>query len=338
MISVVLCTYNRAPSLRKTLESLRRMPMPPDLAWELLIVDNNSNDSTRDEVSRFAANSDLNVRYIWEPRAGKSYALNRGISEARGEIIAFTDDDVLVSPEWLPELICAFNHFDCLGVGGRCIPGWDSYKKPDWVVTTGPYCLSRGPLLDFDLGSEAKEIQYRDPPWGLNMAFRRIAFEKYGGFRTDLGPSGTGRVLGEDTEFCRRLLGHGEKIVYAPKAVVHHPVHPERISKKYFLRYQFNVGRAEIRLEGWPADAVCYFGIPRYMFRTLLERCKTWLFTVGAEKRFYHKARVYCLLGQMFDARALQNETTDWHTSWPHFLHARGAKLNRSGSGSRDAR
>lgn len=306
MISVVICTYNRSSSLTRTLESLRQMSVPPDLDWELVVVDNNSTDNTRAVVTQFVRTSGLNARYVFEPNQGLCYARNRGVADTAGEIIAFTDDDVGVSPDWLRELADIFREFDCMGAGGKSVPAWNDLEKPAWVVTTGPYCLSRGPLLDFDLGNEAKEIQIA--PWGLNMAFRRIAFEKYGNFRTDLDVSGSAGLLGGDIEFGRRLLHLGEKIAYSPRAVVFHHVDPRRITKNYFLRYYFRVGRTELRLEGWPADAVVYFGIPRYMFRTLLERCGIWLFTVGAEKRFYRKARVYSLVGQMFEARASQRE------------------------------
>ncbi len=150
-------------------------------------------------------------------------------------------------------------------------------------------------------------------PWGLNMAFRRSAFEKYGLFRTDLDVSGSGGLLGGDTEFGKRLLHLGEKIVYSPKAVVFHPVAQERISRSYFLRYHLRLGRTEIRMEGWPSEAVLYFGVPRYMFRIFVEKCQRWLFTVGGEKRFSHKAQVYHLLGQMIEARILRKEKArDW--------------------------
>jgi glycosyltransferase involved in cell wall biosynthesis len=309
-ISVVICTHNRASSLRVTLETLRRMSVPPELKWELLLVDNNSGDGLREEVKEFVGGTALNLRYIWEPRTGKSYALNRGISEARGEIIAFTDDDVLVSPDWLQELMHTFNRLDCLGVGGRCIPAWGDVTRPDWLVTVGPYGLCPGTILEFDFGDEEKELAIA--PWGLNMAFKRCTFEKYGMFRTDLGPSGSGRILGEDTEFGRRLLRGGDKIVYASKATVHHPVHPQRITKDYFLRFYLGMGRAYLREDGWPAEAVLYFGIPRYMFRAFLEKCTTWLFALGAEKRFYHKAQMYLLVGQMIEARASNRKNGDF--------------------------
>jgi glycosyltransferase involved in cell wall biosynthesis len=302
MISVIVCTYNRASSLAAMLQSLAQMSVPSDLDWELIVVDNNSLDKTLAVVVEFQRLSGLNVRYLFEPKQGLCHARNRGIAESAGEIIAFTDDDVRVATDWLQELVGTFREFDCMGVGGKSIPAWNGLAKPTWLVTNGPYCLSRGPLLDFDLGSEAKEIQY--PPWGVNMAFRKAAFEKCGGFRTDLGVSGSGGMLGEDVEFGKRLLNSGEKIAYSPGAVVFHPVEPHRATREYFLQYYFKVGKTEIRLEGWPQGAALYFGIPRYMFRTLLERCKTWLFTVAAEERFYRKARVYSLVGQMCEAYA----------------------------------
>jgi glycosyltransferase involved in cell wall biosynthesis len=279
------------------------MDVPAELEWELIVVDNNSTDNTRAVVAEFLRTSGLNVRYIFEPKLGLCHARNRGVSEAAGEIVAFTDDDVRVVPRWLGELVDTFTRFDCMGVAGKSVPEWNGLAKPAWLVTTGAYCLSLGPLLDFDQGDEVKEIQVA--PWGLNMAFRKVAFEKYGSFRTDLGVSGPGGLLGEDTEFGRRLLDVGQKIAYSPRAVVFHPVERHRITKKYLLRYYFRLGRTEIRLEGLPSGPVLYFGIPRYMFRALLEKCRAWLFTVGAKKRFYCKAQVYYLLGQMIEARRM---------------------------------
>jgi glucosyl-dolichyl phosphate glucuronosyltransferase len=306
MISVVVCTYNRASSLGKTLDSLRQMIVPSELNWELIIVDNNSTDNTHALVTEFTRTSGLKVRYVFEPKQGLCNARNTGVVNASGEIIAFTDDDVQVAPEWLRELAHTFRVVDCKGVGGKSIPAWNGLAKPAWLVTTGPYCLSRGPLLDFDLGDEAKEIEVA--PWGLNMAFRKTAFERFGLFRTDLDPSGSGGLLGGDTEFGKRLLHLGEKIAYSPKAVVFHPVQRQRITKSYFLRYHFRVGRTDIRLEGWPSGAVFYFGVPRYMFRMLAEQSGTWLLTFGGRKRFYFKAQVYRSIGQIVEAHKLRRE------------------------------
>jgi glycosyltransferase involved in cell wall biosynthesis len=306
MISVIVCTYNRAASLAKALQSLRQMAVPPDLKWEIIVVDNNSTDDTRAVVTEFARTSRLNARYAFEPKQGLCHARNTGVTNASGEIIAFTDDDVQVSPEWLRELVCTFREFDCIGVGGKSIPAWDGLAKPGWLVTTGPYSLSRGPILDFDLGDETKEL--RTAPWGLNMAFRRSAFERHGMFRTDLDVSGSDRLLGGDTEFGSRLMRAGEKVVYSSKAVVFHPVVQQRITKNYFLKYYFCVGRTNIRQEQWPSEAVLYFGVPRYMFRELLESCAKWFFSFSSGKKFYYKAQAYLSLGQIAESRRLRGE------------------------------
>ncbi|PYU26752.1 MAG: hypothetical protein DMG30_01210 [Acidobacteria bacterium] len=300
-ISVILCSYNRATSLEKTLESLRQMSVPPNLKWELVVVDNNSTDNTRGVVEEFARTSGLNVRYMFEPGQGSSRARNTGVANSTSEIIAFTDDDVEVSPEWLRELAGAFTEFDCMGVGGRSIPTWNGLCRPDWLITAGRYRLVSGPILDFDLGDQAREL--RVAPWGLNMAFRRVAFEKYGLFRTDLGISGSRRrITGGDTEFGNRLLRGGEKIVYSPKAVVLHPVVQLRITKNYFLEYYFCLGRTNVRQERWPAESVLYFGVPRYLFRELLGNGAQWLVALNRKKKFYYKAQMYHSLGQIAEA------------------------------------
>jgi glycosyltransferase involved in cell wall biosynthesis len=305
MISVIVCTYNRASSLRKTLESLGQMLVPPDLTWELIVVDNNSTDSTREAVREFTRTSGLNVRYLFEPKQGLSHARNAGVANSTGEIVAFIDDDVLVLQQWLRELARTFAQFDCIGVAGKIIPVWDGVMKPDWLATAGPYFL-HGPVPDFDCGDGAKEIT--SLPVGANMAFRKSAFEKYGLFRPEMGPGGSmGTLVGDDFEFGQRLLRARERLVYSPQAVVFHPAVEKRITKGYFLHFYYDLGRMDIRLEGWPSEAVLYFGIPRYMFRLLAEKSRTWLFTFGGRKRFYFKAQVYRLIGQMTEAHILSS-------------------------------
>jgi glucosyl-dolichyl phosphate glucuronosyltransferase len=305
-ISVVVCTYNRVSSLRKTLESLGQMLVPPDLTWELIVVDNNSTDDTRVVVGDFTRTSGLNVRYVFEPKQGLSHARNAGVANSTGEIVAFIDDDVLILQQWLRELARTFVQFDCIGVAGRIIPVWDGVTKPDWLATAGPYFL-HGPIPDFDCGDEAKEI--RSLPVGANMAFRKSAFAKYGFFRPDFGAgASSGTQLGEDFEFCQRLIRAGERLVYSPQAVVFHPAVEKRITKGYYLHFYYDLGRMAIQLEGWPSEAVLYFGVPRYLYRSFLVKCVNWLFAFDKKKRFYCKARVYCVLGYIAEARKVKRD------------------------------
>ena len=299
-ISVVLATYNRAASLRATLESLATLSSPDNLSWELLVVDNNSNDSTLQVVEQFADNSSFPVRYIFERRQGKSSALNAGVAQARGRIIAFTDDDVSLHPDWLSEIKSTFERFDCAAVAGRIIPVWDQ-PKPDWLDMRGQFAV-----VNFELGDEFKEIQ--QPPIGANSAFRRDVFQRHGLFRLDLGPTESKHTITcEDTEFGDRLIKAGEKVVYCPRAIVYHPVDPRRATKTYFLSWYYYNGISVIRTSGLPTEGILYFGVPRWLFRELLAKIRSWLCTVNQYDRFQRKLRVWQSIGTIVECYRLSH-------------------------------
>ena len=239
-ISVLLCTYNRGASLRTTLESFSRLTLPSGLDWELVVVDNNSKDNTPDAIRDFAKTARFSVRYIFEARQGRSAALNAGISAASGKIVAFTDDDVILHPEWLLSLKRAFDEYNCAGVGGRIIPLWHQ-PQPDWLEME-----EQQAIVHYELGDGVKEIKDH-LPLGANSAYQKDAFAKYGMFRLDLGVSGENRgITCEDTEFASRLFRAGEKIMYIPGAIIYHPVDPRRSSQDYFCKWYYNDGRSTI--------------------------------------------------------------------------------------------
>ena len=311
VISVIVCTRNRSRSLQKVLDSFSRIIPPLGETWELVLVDNNSTDDSAQTIRRFAALAPMPVRCVFEPRTGLSHARNAGIGKAQGQLFAFTDDDVALDSAWLCELQKAFARFDCLGVGGRIIPVWD-HPKPPWLVTDGP-----GALMDvvpaFELGPEP--CQMKTAPYGANMAYRREAFEKYGLFRTDLGRVGTVPLAGEDTEFGHRLLSHGERVDYSPRAIVYHPVEKERTKKKYLERRYFHYGRTLAHIHGFPEDAVRYFGVPRYLARLAASSFGQWLVTLDSRRRFHHKLSLLIHLGEITEARHLSAEKTAHSTA-----------------------
>lgn len=276
-ISVVVCTYNRAASLATTLSSLRALEAPPPLMWELLLVDNNSKDSTRSVIEEFAAASGLNVRYVFEPRQGRSFALNRGIQEAKGEIITFTDDDVTFDPKWLVSLKRALDESGCIAAGGRIVPVWND-PVPSWLQMEGQQAV-----LHLDLGKEPQELNYAI---GANSAFRREAFEKYGLFQVGLSVDGKSVAGYEDDEYGHRLTNAGEKIMYVPGAVVYHPVAPRRLTKAYFRKWFYDTGRMMMWARIWPRETILYFGIPRFLFRALVENLLKWPLTLDEKQRF----------------------------------------------------
>jgi glucosyl-dolichyl phosphate glucuronosyltransferase len=298
-ITIVLCTFNRCKSLEKALESIARTTVRESEEWEVLVVDNNSDDETREVVDDFCRRYPNRFRYFFEPRQGKSYALNSGIEKARGDVLAFVDDDVTVESTWLQNLTAGLGSGEWAGVGGRILAQWPCVPPP-WLPEKEWF--GRAPLTVFDLGFEAGPLT--DAPFGTNMAFHRRIFEKYGTFRTDLGPGPNGKIRNnEDTEFGRRLLSAGEQLKYEPAAVVHHPVPQDRLTRGYFLTWWFNKGRADIREAGVASDTKWLVsGIPLYLFRRVAVGTLRWMATLNPSRRFSRKLAVWLAAGMMVES------------------------------------
>jgi glycosyltransferase involved in cell wall biosynthesis len=265
------------------------------IEWEVLVVDNNSSDQTRQVAYEFCRRQPSRFRYVFEPHQGKSHALNTGIGESRGEVLAFTDDDVTVDRAWLRNLTAALHGGEWSGAGGRTLP-MCSFSPPRWLATEGRYELA--PLGIFDRGLEAGELT--ESPYGNNMAYRKEMFEKHGGFRPDLGPQprGRGPQKSEDSEFGCRLLAAGERLRYEPAAVAYHAIPEYRVQKKYFLAWWYDKARADVRAFGIPTDAKWHIaGIPVYLIRRFSVWTLRWMASVRSSKRFSSKLKVWGLFG-----------------------------------------
>jgi glucosyl-dolichyl phosphate glucuronosyltransferase len=296
--SVVVCTHNRAASLSTTLSSFSGLVMPRDVAWELIVVDNCSNDNTREVVDSFARTSPFPVRYVFEIALGKSRALNTGIANAEGHIVAFTDDDVILHPAWLSNLKKGFDEFGCMAIAGRVIPLWNQ-PKPDWLEMADQQAI-----VNFEFGDEWKEIQR--PPLGANSAFRKTAFLKYGLFRSDLGPSGERRgITCEDTEFGQRLIHGGEKVFYSPTAIVYHPVAPHRSTKSFFQTWYYHDGRSSVRANCLLDKGIQVSRIPLWMYGGVISNCLRWIFSFNSKHRFQYKLATYRGVGRVVEAARL---------------------------------
>lgn len=298
-LSVILCTYNRCESLAKAVESVAQSSLPESIDWEVLVIDNNSNDATRQVVDSFISKYPRRFRYVFEPKPGKSNALNTGIQEAKGDILAFTDDDVTVPVDWLYRLIAPLSNPDWIGVGGRILPDRD-FIPPKWMSPDKRYALS--PLAIFDPGPDS--AQMKDSPFGANMAFRREAFTLYGGFRRDLGPCPGSEMKSEDKDFSDRLQNAGEKLWYEASAVVYHSIPESRVQQRYFLNWWFAKTRSDVRLEPEPLKSFrSVAGIPLFLLRRVIIWGARWLFSVHPAKRFQSKINVWCQLGAIAEYR-----------------------------------
>lgn len=296
-ISVLVCTYNRSRTLAATLESVVSQTLPQRCGWEILVVDNNSKDETRKVVEGFQRRYPELVRYFFEPQQGVSFARNAGIREARGEILAFIDDDETAQSRWLQSLTASLHSGEWAGTGGRVLPP-PGFSPPRWLSTIESFV--NGPLASFDRGLNAGELS--EPPFGANMAFRREVFDKLGGFRTDLGRSGNSMVSNEDTEFGRRVMAAGLRLRYEPSALTYHPVEEYRLHREYFLVWWFNKGRSDVRESWCQSNGKRLLGIPVRLFRALAWETVRWMTSTRPAQRFGCKLNVWVAAGQILES------------------------------------
>jgi len=291
-ITVIVCTYNRCEMLPQALDSLAIQQLPASVDWDVLVVDNNSTDQTQAVLGRYCEQHHPRFRYTFEPKQGLSHARNAGIAAASADILAFTDDDVIVDPDWLRNLTSALQSGQWAGSGGRIVPVW-AEKLPAWLSPEDLATL--GPFAGFDEGPEPKALMR--PPYGGNTAFRREVLEKYGGFRVDLGRSNNNLQSREDVELGNRLFAAGERLRYEPNAVIRCPVAKSRMTKSYLLRWYYWEGRSEIADEGPLEARWCLMGIPLYLFRRLSRWALESTITPSEPRRFFCQRNAWKLTG-----------------------------------------
>jgi len=273
-VSVIVCTYNRAVSLGDTLQALEAQVTPPDLAWELLVVDNNSSDGTRDVVAAFARATRLRVRYLFEPRQGLSHARNAGVAQAHGAIVAFTDDDVQPEPDWVAGVRAVLIDTGADIVGGRILPLW-AHPRPPWLASR-PYLRGPFAIMEHPVGGPVMEARGNPNVWGANMAFRREVFGLSGTFDPELGVTGQKLYRGEEVDLVRRALRAGCRAVYEPRLVVWHRIPASRMRRRYIARFYFEQAEGEALALGAPGGRQL-LGIPLYIYRGAAERMGGWL-------------------------------------------------------------
>lgn len=210
MISVVVCTYNRAGPLQRFLARIGELGTPRhDLPWELVVIDNNSSDDTRAVVERMAAQLPVPVAYHFEPRQGLSHARNAAFRAARYDILAFTDDDCLFGADWLQTIAGEFAADASLAIlGGRVEAA--AGLPPELSTRRGRRRVEVKSLIDL-----------RRNLIGCNMALKRSLLRDVGPFDTRLG-AGTPCKAGEDSDYIYRALRGGKRILYSPDVLIEH--------------------------------------------------------------------------------------------------------------------
>jgi glycosyltransferase involved in cell wall biosynthesis len=238
-ISIVICTYNRALILKDTLSNFLNC-VKTNIYYELLVIDNNSCDNTREVVMAFAKNNST-INYYFESKQGLSEARNTGINASSGNIIAFVDDDVFFDPFWLIEVVRIFQDYpEASCMGGKSIPQFE-IGKPDWITDN---------LLTLygstNSGDTIKWMNYPEYPFGLNMAFKRDVFDRIGMFNSALGRKNKNLLSNEESEVFWRINQADLKVIYTPKALLHHRIPAERTCKEWVLARYYWQGISSI--------------------------------------------------------------------------------------------
>jgi glycosyltransferase involved in cell wall biosynthesis len=265
LLSVAICTWNRAGLLRQTLEGLSRLRIPEGVRWELLVVNNNSTDETDQVVASWRGK--LPVRELHESRPGKSNALNLAVQEALGEYILFTDDDVLVDPDWLVGYHEAFRaHPDAAIFGGPILP-WFAGNPPAWLART--FHLIGYAFASLDLGPAPIQFAGHNVPFGANMALRMKEQRRYR-YNPELGPRPGSALRGEEITLVKAMMAGGLSGWWVPGAKVRHYIPEHRQTVSYVRGWYQGWGDFLARDQAPPPARFTFLGRPLWLWRQLV--------------------------------------------------------------------
>jgi len=259
--SIVICSYNRAPDLAEALERLRDLRYPEG-DFEILVVDNASTDCTA-QVIRDAAVKSGNLVSVIAEKPGLSFARNLGITAARGELVAFIDDDAWPEPDWLTALDRGFQQEDVMCVGGKVVAAWPEGAPPSWIPER-LHCF----FSIVDHGAQ-RFLHYPDYPAGTNIAFRKSIFNSLKGFSENLGRIGNCLLSMEEVDICLRIEEVGYKILYRDDATVHHNIQSHRLTETWLLE------RAN-----WQGVSAAVIEIAKFPKRIILAKIIKYLFFI----------------------------------------------------------
>jgi glycosyltransferase involved in cell wall biosynthesis len=265
----------------------------PGVPYEVIVVDNHSTDATREAVERHINDGHDNLRYVFEPRQGVSFARNTGLAEARADIVAFSDDDVRVGRNWVATIKRVFDErpgIDC--IGGKVLPIW-SARAPAWLTRE-----HWTPLALQDYGDRQVLIDLENPLCliSANLAFRRDVLEHIGAFAPELQRVKNNIGSMEDAELLERYFRAGRRCLYVPEMRVETEITPERLTRSYHRRWHTGHGHfyAIMRASEMERSSSRLFDVPSHLYKQAALDAAGWLwFTPGNRSRaFVHETRL----------------------------------------------
>lgn len=286
-IDILISTFNRSDSLKRTLLSLEEINWPSGFLCSVIVIDNHSTDETKQIVQDLSRQLRFKLNYLFEEKPGKIHALENALKFSKADVVAFTDDDVTFDANWLNVLVENFKDNRVSGLTGKIFPVY-SFPKPDWYSDQLSMVLG-----SVDLVHERKETKYAA---GANMAFKRTVLDKVGFM------SGFQGHMNEDTLLSHKITRQGFKIIYDPALIVYHHFQEEKFNRAYFQRWYWNSGRsiAQLNKEADREEGKKIFGVPLWRFRQAFEhRWSEWKNRQDEKVRFYHELQVHRFKGYL---------------------------------------
>ena len=239
LLSIIIPAHNRAEYLRDAVLSVCQQTMPPE-QYEVIVVDNRSTDQTR-QVAETLVSQHSMVRYIYESRLGLHNARHAGASEARGEILVYVDEDVIVPPGWLQAMFKPYEDSLVACVGGKILPQWE-VEPPVWLDQFGRNGGINLSMLD--LGDDTSELAWPQTVYGCNLSMRKRVLYEIGGFNPDaMGDHRLIWLRGDgETGLHEKIYHAGYKVIYEPRAWLYHRVPASRLEPDYFFWRAFIQG------------------------------------------------------------------------------------------------
>jgi glucosyl-dolichyl phosphate glucuronosyltransferase len=264
-ITVGICTWNRANLLNQTLSRMISLRIPYGVMWELLVVNNNSTDHTESVLKDYVDR--LPLRRLFEASPGKSNALNLAVREAQGDLIVWTDDDVLVDPDWLAAYATAAAEWPEAAFFGGPIEPWFDGEPPEWLKQT--FSKIETAYAALNLGPQPRLLAEEKLPFGANLAIRTVVQQKYQ-YNPKLGPMPNSSLRGEETSMLQQMVHDGLEGRWIPTAKVRHFVPRERQKVPYLRQYYHGLGLYMAQATAGKDKAAVLFGYPRWLIKRVI--------------------------------------------------------------------
>lgn len=263
LITVIIATYQRPEHLKLTLGSIGACTMNDAFDYEVIVADNNSRDNTKQVVEQLMPSFNGRLKYVFEAKQGKSFALNAAIQLAQGDCIAMTDDDCMVHKDWLLKIYQTFSEKNVDMLCGKVKPIFND-EIPKWLDVNNIFF--HGPIVSFNLGEKYFDNSQKSIlATGANLIVSKASLAKFGGFQKE--------KRSQDTEISYRWQQLGAVIGYSPDVLVYHTTSLSRLNKKYFRRWHFLSGKnsVEIFKENYQKEGRRFMGVPLWVYHRLLD-------------------------------------------------------------------